>query len=76
MVLYYQDLDPVWHYGQFKSNNITCMTIIWRAWITLCNGRRIYASDYGKSAFRLEVDDENRHQKKEPAVVTADPSTD
>lgn len=48
------------------------MTLICRPWITLRDGRRIYAKDYGKGAFCFEVDDEDHRQKKEPAEATAD----
>ena len=29
---------------------------IFRAWVTTRSGKRIYAKDYGKKAFRIEVD--------------------
>jgi len=49
------------------------MAKICRPWITLRNGRRLYAKDCGKRAFCFEVD--TVRQKKEPAVVAADPTT-
>jgi len=30
-------------------------TVIFRPYITLRNGKRIYAKDYGKKAFRIEI---------------------
>lgn len=41
-------------------------------WITLRDGTRIYARDYGKRAFCIEVGEND--QKKEPAVHPADPT--
>lgn len=48
----------------------TRMAMICRPWITLRNGKRLYASACGKRAFCFFV--ENIREKKEPAVEPAD----
>ena len=37
-----------------KKNNKN-MIVIYRPFMTLKNGKRIYASSYGKKAFRIEI---------------------
>lgn len=50
------------------------MTIC-RAWITLRNGKRLYAKDCGLRAFCWEIDEKKVDETKEPEADTSDPTT-
>ena len=39
------------------------VTVVYTAYITLRNGRRLYAKQYGKKAFELHIRD-NKHRKR------------
>lgn len=50
--------------GAIKGAKIMRERYIFRTWITLKNGEKIYAKDYGKKAFRIPVND-LRNSKKQ-----------
>ncbi len=55
------------------------MTKICRKWITLRNGKRIFAKDYGKDAFCFYVDKvyaKKKKVKKEPVPEITDSLTE
>ena len=43
------------------------VTIVYTAYITLRNGHRLYAKQYGKKAFELHIRD-NKHRKRKYRV--------
>jgi len=45
-------------------DNDISMTIIYRPWITLRNGIRLYAKNCGKRVFRFEVEEIKSTQKQ------------
>lgn len=40
------------------------VTIVYTAYITLRNGRRLYAKQYGKKAFELHIRNGKHHKRK------------
>jgi len=40
------------------------VTIVYTAYITLRNGHRLYAKQYGKKAFELHIRDNKHHKRK------------
>ncbi|MEK7647431.1 MAG: hypothetical protein AAB384_00140 [Patescibacteria group bacterium] len=50
------------------------MTKICRPWITLRNGKRLYASQRGKRVFCFFVEDKILDKKEEPVVTATDPA--